>query len=244
MTDIDEYPLGTVVTVYGEWDVDEVATDPNLVTLWVQGPDGVETDYSSMLPHTTPEPPIVKTGTGRFEADIQPTTGGMWKYRWEGIGLADGARDGQFWIAESFVGADAYTYDPNVALGQLRLLIDDRDLSNTTSRNPRRRTAIFSDAELGVFIGMAGNMFGAAALALRTIAINRALLVQRRQIGKTDVDYGTLRSDLLKAAKEFEEQAVIIGDSLMAPADGVVEHAWNEWGARDIIWHSTLRGDV
>lgn len=243
MPDIDEYPLGTVVTVYGEWDVGAVPTDPNLVTLYVQAPDGGEVTYTSMLPHSLPEPPIVRTAVGRFEADLSPAMGGLWRYRWEGIGLADGARDGAFYIGHSFVGTDLYTYDPKTDIGAVRLYIDDRDLRNTTALNPRRRTAIFNDEEIGVFLTTAGSPLNAAALALISIANNRALLVQRRQIGKTDVDYGTLRADLLKTAAALKEQAVAIGEDYMAPADGIVEHAWNDFGMRSIVYNTAVRDE-
>ncbi len=235
MSDISEYPLGTVVTVFGEWDVDDIPTDPTNVSLWVQDPDGEETEY------VHPAAPIVKTSAGRYEADLSPDRGGLWKYRWEGDGLATGAQDGQFWISASFVGTDEYTYDPLTEVGEVRLLIDDRDLRQVTAANPRRRTAIFTDAEIGVFITRGGSALGAASLALRTIAVNRALLVQRRQIGKTDVDYGNLRTDLLKAAKEYWDQAVLIGVDAMAPADGVVEHAWNDFTTRDILYNTSVR---
>lgn len=241
MTDLESYGLGTVVTVYGEWDKDGVPTDPNAVTLYVQTPAGVEVSYTSMAPHTTPAPPIVRTSAGRFEADIVPDSGGLWRYRWQGVGLADGAQDGQFWIEPSFVGPDNYTYDPTTPTGEIRLYIDDHDFRHVADANPRKRTAIFTDREINVFLTRAGNTFGAAALALRTIAVNKALLVQRRQIGKTDVDYGQLRSDLLKAAKEYQDQAVLIGEDYFAPADGIVEQNWNDFTFRDIAYNSQVR---
>ena len=239
MSEITEYPLGTVVTVHGEWDVAGQPEDPTTVTLVVQDPLGIETST------VYPAAPIIKDSTGRYHADLVPDDGGLWHYRWEGSGLASGAQDGQFWIAASFVGAEEYTYDLTTDVGEVRLYIDDRDLSHVTSANPRRRSCIFNDAEIARFITRGGGTMMGASLALRTIAINKALLVQRRTIGKTDVDYGSLRSDLLKAAKEFQEQAAIAGEIVgVAPADGVVEHAWDQFSARDIHWKSVLRGDL
>jgi hypothetical protein len=236
MTDIDQYALGTIVTVYGDFDVASVPTDPGSTTLTVQDPAGGETTY------TYPASPIVRDSAGRFHADLVPDAAGIWKYRWAGVGLADGASEGQFYIEASFVGTDEYTYDPGNDIGQVRLLADDRDLSKTTGIPARLRSVIFTDAEIQVFLNASGsNVFFAAALALQTIAINRVLLIQRRQIGKTDVDYGTLRSDLLKAAQTLREQAVVVGTDPNAPADGFAEQVWDDFSMRRVVENVVLR---
>jgi len=105
----------------------------------------------------------------------------------------------------------------------------------------RLRSAIFTDAEIQVFLASVGDVFSAAALALQTIAINRVLLVQRRQIGKTDVDYGDLRADLLKAADALREQAVLVGSDGFAPADGYAEHVWDDFSMREIYGNVVMR---
>lgn len=239
MTDpVAEYPLGSIVTVYGEWDVGLVPSDPVTVNLRVQDPAGVEMLYT----YDGATPPIVKDSVGRYHADLNPPNGGLWQYKWEGIGGgATGARAGSFYIQPDFVGSDDYTYDLATDIGVVRLLIDDRDLSHVVGLPLEKRSAIFSDAEIQQFLTQQHTVYGAAAVALITIAGNRSLLVRSRRIGDTDVDFGDVRRDLLAQADALQKQAILIGTDANAPADGIAEQAWTEFSARQIIINESLR---
>lgn len=238
MTETSEYPLGTIVTVTGEWDVGTTPTDPVNVLLIVQDPVGIETTYT----YDGTTAPIVKDSVGRYHADLKPPSGGLWLYKWVGTGGgAEGSRAGQFYIQPDFVGSDEYSYDLTTDVGQVRLLIDDRDLSHVVGLPLEKRSAIFTDAEIGMFLSSAKTVYGAAAVALTTIAGNRSLLVRSRKIGNTDVDYGDIRADLLRQADAFRKQEVLVGSDLNAPADAIAEQSWTEFSARQIIVNEALR---
>lgn len=133
-----------------------------------------------------------------------------------------------------------YTYRPGTPIGDVRLYVDDRDVSNCGDEVPlRRRSAIFSDEEVQVFLDAeAGDVLGATSRALMAIANNKSLLVQRREIDGVTVDYGSLRADLMKAASEYRAMATGAG----APADGIAEVAYTDFGARRIAVNADLRG--
>jgi len=144
-----------------------------------------------------------------------------------------------------------WTYDLSTKVGQMRLTIDDRDLSNVGDTvRPRRRSAIFTDQELQVFLDDprsagadgTGDYRIASALALIVIAGNRQLLVQSRRIGDTTVDFGPVRKDLLAQA------AALVGgerelEILMAPppADQIVEVGWTDFNREQIVIGASLR---
>jgi hypothetical protein len=136
--------------------------------------------------------------------------------------------------------ATTYTYDTTTAIGQVRLLIDDRDMSSISLATPlEQRSVIFSDEELAVFLVMEGDsVLAGAARALETMATNRMLFVVSRRMGRTSVDYGGIRTDLLKMAAELRQQAVA-GSG--APSDGIVEAAWTDFAMRDIILRQSER---
>jgi len=65
------------------------------------------------------------------------------------------------------------TYDPSTDVGRLRLLTADTDLES----------AAFDDEELSAFLALAGDLHGAAAMALEAIAADRARLARRVRVG-------------------------------------------------------------
>lgn len=135
-----------------------------------------------------------------------------------------------------------YTYVPATPIGQLRLYIDDRDMSQIDPESPlETRSAIFTDVELSVFLGSNLSIpYLAAAEALTVIAGNRSLLVQSRRIGNTTVDYGNARADLLRQAAAFRElYNTQVGT--LAPADGIAEIAYDDFAMRRIITNSGIR---
>ena len=115
-----------------------------------------------------------------------------------------------------------FTYDDegnfSTTLSQVRLTIQDTDSAN----------AIFTDEELGFFIGNASTMRGAAALALEACASSAAKLAKMQK---------TLNwtSDTRTAAKDLRDQAQALRDADRdAPASGVIETAYNPFGREDI----------
>jgi hypothetical protein len=135
------------------------------------------------------------------------------------------------------VSVTGYTYDPTTDIGQVRLYIDDRDMSNNGSSVPlEQRSSIFSDQEIGTFLADAqGVVLFAAAKALITIAGNRQLLVQSRRIGKATVDFGSARQSLMAQAQALVQMAI------SQPADGIADIAYDDFTLRRIIVNTQLR---
>lgn len=139
--------------------------------------------------------------------------------------------------------SSTYTYNLSTDVGRVRLLTDDRDMTLVSLSLPlEQRSAIFTDEEIATFLAdNGGNVYSAAAVALITIAGNRSLLVMRRNIGKTDVDYGSVRKDLLAQAEALQKQAAVSGT--YGPADGYAEINYDDFSLRRIIANAAIRGD-
>lgn len=135
--------------------------------------------------------------------------------------------------------AETYTYDLATAIGQLRLLVQDNDISSTAPTTKReQRSAAFTDEELAYMLTIRPDVGYAAALVLRVWANNKQLIVQTRTNSKARLDYGTIRTDLLKAADAYEAMAVA------TPADATAEMGWSYFNERRIIWNQWLRTDA
>lgn len=132
-----------------------------------------------------------------------------------------------------------YTYDPSTDIGYIRLATDDRDLSQVDTLLPyEQRSAVFSDEEIQRVLDLSGDRNYAAATCLIFLANNRNLLVQMRKIGRTEVNFGAVRADLLKQAQALIDMAN------MTPAEGYAEHAWTDFDLRRIIINTQLRQGV
>lgn len=230
----NQYLVGSMPTTSVKFtDTAGVLTDPTIVTLTIRKPDGTETAYTAS--------PVVHDGAGLYHADIPLTMAGRWLWKWNGDGAVVAVAEG-YWFALSIfdsVGTDTYTYDPTTAVGKVRLLIDDRDMTAIDPTLPlEQRSVIFADNEVQTFLDLnGGDIFLGAAGATRTIAMNRSLLVQHRKISKTEVDFGSLRQDLLKMAVEFERVAREL------PADGLAEMAWTDPALRQLLVNQALRSN-
>jgi uncharacterized protein YfaS (alpha-2-macroglobulin family) len=86
------YDRGDLVRVSVNFQVDGVATDPTAVTLKVRKPDGTVDTFTFVGGD------VVKDSTGNYHHDINTTAGpaGVWSYRFEGIGAAQGAEEAEF----------------------------------------------------------------------------------------------------------------------------------------------------
>lgn len=170
---------------------------------------------------------------------------GLWSDEWQGT--VSGQPLGP--LSEPFevlpvgyiipVPSSSFTYNMATDVGHVRLLIDDRDMSNATTAIPlEQRSVIFTDEEIQFFVDHSdGDVFLAAAIGLRTIAANKSLYVLKRTIGRTDVDYGNLRRDLIAQAEAFEKQAREF------PADGYAETVWNDFTLRQVLTNQVLRAN-
>lgn len=235
---VDGYPIGTSPEVTAEFHVNGVLTDPTTVTTTVESPSGVESN-----------PTTSKVSVGIYVTSFELSEPGLWGYRIVGDAPAIGVTEGRILCAASPVldafPAPPYTYDLTTDIGRVRLYIDDRDLSHVSSSVPReQRSAIFDDDEIAEFLAMEGRVYRAAAVALTTIANNRSLLVQRRDLDGATVDFGSLRSDLLKSAEAFIALDDQTAGGDMAPADGIAEVNWDVFAEKRIVVNALLRENL
>ena len=200
--------------------------DPPAVTFTQQPPGGAPSSAAA-----------TRASMGVYTAIMLLNVPGVWG--WQFDGGDSGSSSGNLLVYPSALDS-TYTYDPTTPLGQVRLYIDDRDFSNVDPTvPPNSRSAIFTDAELGVMLTAEGDdPMLAAARSLQTIAMNRSLLVQRREIDGVTVDYGTIRADLLRASDAYRDQAQ---GNENVPADGYAEHAWDDFSYRRVAWNSVQR---
>ena len=126
---------------------------------------------------------------------------------------------------------------PTDTVSRLRLLCTDIDLSVTTG-DREDWTALFSDEEYQEFYSLAdNNLWRAAAMALRTIAVSKALLAKAFHIGDysesaTELDVARLLND--KAA-EYDKMA-----SQYSPYSGVQQFDHTVWALRRRTWSDEL----
>ena len=200
-----KYPLGQGVRLNARFREDGVLTSPTDVELTVRSPAGVDTVYTC-----PPDSVIGEDSAGVFHAELEPASEGLWLYRWVGIDPS-AVLEGRFEVYSIFTAGPtglqrSYTYDLSTAIGEVRLNINDNDLSRVGEDElPQYRSAVFADEELAAFLTRRGDdVMRATALALRVLAANKNLLAQSRRIGPTTVDYGSVRDDLLKQAAGWE----------------------------------------
>jgi len=114
----------------------------------------------------------------------------------------------------------AFTYDPDCLVGKVRLLCTDRD----------EDYPIFTDAEIGVFLGLNNeDAFLAAAQALDQIAATEALLLKHITInglstnGKTVADALHAQAEILrKQSLDGSEMAELI----LGPPSRIAPDIW------------------
>lgn len=232
---MSEWVLGQTVMPDATFRVNGVLTDPTTVTATVRAPSGSVT-----------APTALWRSVGVWGAVVTLNEAGVWWYRFVGTGAVEGVVEGSLSVTPSMVAASTpvYTYDLATDIGKVRLNVDDRDFSRIDPSLPgERRSAIWTDAELQAFLDASTDVHSATAAALRMLANSRALLVQSRRIGETQVDYGSVRSDLMKAADAYERLSDEASGGALAPADGIAEIGWDDFSTRRIIVNQALRRD-
>lgn len=75
------------------------ATDPTVVTLTVEKPDGSQLVYG--YPSAGADGTLTKESTGRFYRDVTLDQSGMWSYRLVGTGAVVAAAEGQLHVVLS-----------------------------------------------------------------------------------------------------------------------------------------------
>jgi hypothetical protein len=155
-----QYWIGKVAVV--EWALaalDGTPVDDAVVVGTVTLPDGTTADM-------TVNDPVTDSGDP-YRITYDPIGAGLHAYRVEASGSVTDAEEGTFIVRPSLVGAPTITTDPTTALGRIRLLISDVDVS----------APMFNDLEITAFYTMsASNVRLGAAEALDTMASNEAMV--------------------------------------------------------------------
>lgn len=242
MSQANRHALGGGVRLNARFTEDGTLVNPTSIELTVRAPSGADSVYT-----WPPDSIIQNDGTGVFFADLVPAEEGVYLYRWVGD-EPQAALEGRFEVYSQFTATPeglqrTYTYDLSNAVGLVRFHTDDRDLSRVNeSLALEQRSAVWSDEEIQAALdAVGGSVLRASARLLRVLAVNRNLLVQSRRIGKTDVDYGNVRRDLLDAAKMLEEQDANDTGGAHAPADGIAEQVWDDFSLRHVVVNAASR---
>jgi len=137
------------------------------------------------------------------------------------------------------------SFDPTTYTGKIRLLTTDIDLAVVTG-NREDWTVFFTDEEIDAFYGMAlgvgdPKIFRAAAFALRTMAISRALITRIITIGSySENSQGVAVAELLNSkAKEYED----IASSLEGPYSSYVSYDFTVFAYRARLWRKALMNE-
>lgn len=123
----------------------------------------------------------------------------------------------------------AFTYDVTTDRGKVRMLITDRDSSNS----------IFQDDEIDAFLSLEGNSVRlAAATALDAIATDQALVLK-----KIVMLGGDLETDGPAVAKALREQAKALRDTENeSGAFDIAEQVVDTFSFRERVWKQAQRG--
>jgi hypothetical protein len=124
------------------------------------------------------------------------------------------------------------TVDPTSSLGQVRLLVPDRDSSNL----------FYSDDEINGFLSIeASNVKRAAALALETMASNEAYVQKVTKLLDLQTNGAATAKSLMDRAARLREQA----DNEEAWTDGgafdIAEQVQDDFSARERLWKQYQR---
>lgn len=87
---VNTYDIGDVVVLTATFAVDGTPTNPSTIACQVKDPNGTE---------TTPTP--TNPSSGVYEVEVEPTTAGLWHYRFAGTGGAKAAEEHAFEVRRS-----------------------------------------------------------------------------------------------------------------------------------------------
>lgn len=188
----------------------------------------------------------VRISTGIYQYHFTPSLSanlGQWQDEWQGTisSVGYGPIIGAFTVlpvgAIVITPSMSYTYNPATDQGKVRLYINDTDVTSVDTALPlEQRSMFFTDAEIQVFLDMNNqSILRAAAAALSAEANNHQFFVQQREVGKTNINFGSLRNDLLKQA------AALIDLDNSLPADGYAEVIYDDFGLRRTLLNTFER---
>ena len=93
---MNQYIVGTLVTMSSEFKVSAADTDPTAVTFELEEPNGKVTTYVYGVDYQ-----LVKDSTGKYHVDWLTTRAGTHTYRFAGTTACQAANEGQFVVPES-----------------------------------------------------------------------------------------------------------------------------------------------
>ena len=96
MATLNEYDKGDLIRLTVAFTVADVATDPTTVGVKYKKPSGGVTTKTFPV-----DPEIVKDSVGNYHIDVPADETGVWSFRWESTGTAQGAEEGQFKVRRS-----------------------------------------------------------------------------------------------------------------------------------------------
>ncbi len=168
---------------------------------------------------------------------------GYAQFNWSGIAsaanyeavltvtISTGVVKSEHFLVEVRAKPPAFTLDVSSSIGQMRVLIPDRDAAH----------ALFADGELNVFLSLSGqDVMRAAALALETLASDQVMVLKVIRILDLSTDGASVARALLERATRLREQASETEASAEALFD-FAELDLNAFTARDIVWNKRLR---
>jgi len=122
----------------------------------------------------------------------------------------------------------SFTFNTSTNIGKVRSLI----------RDTVEATAILSDEDINVSLSITDNdILLAAAMSLRSIAINKALLEKSIKAGNYWEDNKGISKALLSLAEKYESMAENI------PADAQAEVFATDFNYNEILYNKSLRGE-
>jgi len=123
----------------------------------------------------------------------------------------------------------ATTFDLNTNVGKVRNIIGDSDTSD----------AHFTDEQISSFLTIQSNdLFLTSAMALRSMAANKAFIEKARRAGNYWEDTKGISKALLAAAEKLEVMA------REAPAEAVADVVYTDFNYNDILIKKSLRGEL
>jgi hypothetical protein len=237
---MDRVVRGNPITREAHYLLDGLLADPTLPRISILDPLDVVVVLDAI-------PTRISAGIWQYAYPVAADAMlGFWSSRWSGdfggIPVPPSSDFFEVIAVGSVVPApvSSYTYDPSTDVGRLRLMVQDHDMSSVSLATPlEQRSAAFSDEEMQVFLDLNGSsLLPSAAAVMRTWATSKQLIVVARRSGKADVDYGSIRSDMLRMAEAFDTAAN------QQPADAMAEVAYDEFTARRILANYWQRHDA
>jgi len=93
MAKVNEYDVGDLVRVDGEFRISGTLTDPSTLTVWLKRPNGTVITYVYGT-----DVQLIRDSQGKFHFDESVTLSGKYTYKWKSTGTAQAAEEGIFYV--------------------------------------------------------------------------------------------------------------------------------------------------